>query len=176
MDIFVLVDMQNDFLLPEGKLWIGHNTTEFVARVEKTALTWGLVYGLLDTHQNYSCELKQWPGHCIEGTWGWKSVNDFYDKLCIPPIKKDGFVSYKLIQEIIKRLTIENCTIHFAGVLASICVQENVAALYNLCKHEFNRLPNIVINPELIDDITSEAKEAAIKRMVTIYNVKIMGQ
>lgn len=175
MDILVLVDMQNDFLLSEGKLWIGHDTTDFVAKVEKTALEWnGYIYGLSDTHDSYSCEFKQWPEHCIDDTWGHKSVNDLYGRLPLTQsYKKSGFVSYNLLWELVKDY---DKKIYFAGVLASICVQENVAALYNFCKHEFNRIPNVVINPELIDDITPEAKEAAIKRMKDIYNVKIIGQ
>lgn len=163
--------MQNDFLYPEGSLWIGHDTKKFISDVEKLVDTWdGKIYGLLDTHDPSSCEFSQFPPHCVVDSWGhWP--HPMYDKLSYAATQKHGYVSYNLMKYLSK--FVHTSVFHFAGVLAHVCVLENIAALYNYSKENYNAIPKIKVNPLFVDDLTLDLKAQALQRMKNLYAVEI---
>jgi len=173
--ILILVDMQKDFLEPDGKLWIGHDTTKFVDDVEDLVKNWdGEIYGLLDIHDTDSCEFEQFPPHCLVDTEGAKPVRNLYDKFKSYP--KIGFVHNTLMQRLANKQDDEDCEYHFAGVLAHLCVLENIAALYHFSKYYHNKIPKIKVNSRYVDDVTPELKTQAFERMKKVYNVEILKE
>jgi len=173
--ILILVDLQKDFLEPEGKLFIGHDTKVFLDEVEDLVKNWdGDIYPLLDSHDADSCEFKQFPSHCIEGSEGEKAVRNLYDNWRVYP--KIGFVHHNLMLLLARKQDDEECEFHFAGVLAHICVLENIAALYHLSKYYHNKIPKIKVNSKYVDDLTPELKRQALERMKNVFAVEIEGE
>jgi len=171
-NILILVDLQKDFLEPDGKLFIGHDTTKFIDDIENLVNTWdGEIYGLSDAHDKDSCEFQQFPEHCIVDTEGEKPVRNLYNKSI--RFRKNGFVHYDMMLRLANQNDEKECEFYFAGVLAHICVLENIAALYNFSKSYFNKIPKIKVNPLYVDDLTLDLKAQALDRMKNLYNVKI---
>jgi nicotinamidase/pyrazinamidase len=174
--ILILVDLQKDFLEPDGKLWIGHDTKEYLGNVRTLVKNWqGLIFGLFDAHVENSCEFSQFPPHCIEGTEGQETYEWVTEKLSYPSCRKHGYVSYNLMEYLAENY-LKEAEFHFAGVLAHICVQENIAALYNISKETYNVIPKIKVNPLYVDDLTLELKTQALERMKNVYAVEINGE
>ena len=49
-----------------------------------------------------------------------------------------------------------------------------IAALYHKLK-ELNKLPQITVNTDLVDDFNEEMEEGALQRMESLYNVKVIS-
>jgi nicotinate phosphoribosyltransferase len=71
--VFWEVDMQNDFVLPEGKLYVP-GAEEIVPNVNRLveACRNGYVFliSTADAHNIHDPELAEWPPHCLKGTSG----------------------------------------------------------------------------------------------------------
>ena len=90
--ILDIVDMQNDFMMPKGALYVKDaekiipHAKAFLQRIGGCAFDFILMKS--DTHfaETYSLnpESKQFPMHCRFNTWGWKTAFDLPDGLAIP--------------------------------------------------------------------------------------------
>ena len=77
MKSLFVVDMQNDFLLNDGKLNLGHDTKELRERVASFVKDFkGHVSFTQDSHNTESCEFKLFPQHCLVETDGWEIVDE----------------------------------------------------------------------------------------------------
>jgi len=131
----VIVDMQNDFLDPEGELYLGNQYSEASKALERViANTVKAIYffkqkhlpifTVMDTHFPDSVEFKTLPEHCIFNSWGHKltpaidSAIGYYASNTV--IFKDGFSSSEVLVEYIRELTLSN--VYIVGVAYDICV------------------------------------------------------
>lgn len=84
--LFVSIDVQNDFMYPNGALYVENNIlpnvyklVDYAVKDPNTSLM-----GSLDTHSSISKELQQnggeFPIHCINGTFGWLPVHNAFPK------------------------------------------------------------------------------------------------
>lgn len=77
--VFIIVDMVNDFISPEGKLFFpkGAAVVEPIIRLKAGFRTAGVpvVYDN-DAHPKNSKEFETWPPHCIMGRWGSRIVKE----------------------------------------------------------------------------------------------------
>lgn len=71
--IFWEVDVQNDFMLPEGRLYVP-GAEKAIANIEllTNAARQGRVFQIssADAHNASDPELREWPPHCLKGTRG----------------------------------------------------------------------------------------------------------
>lgn len=77
--IFIIVDMVNDFLSPEGKLSFpkGAEAIAPIVRLKAAFRTAGVpVVFDNDAHPKTSKEFETWPPHCIMGSWGARIVKE----------------------------------------------------------------------------------------------------
>ena len=87
--ILDIVDMQNDFMMPKGALYVS-GAEEIIPKAKKflSALKGGefdLILMKYDTHfrETYdkNPESKQFPLHCVFNDWGWKMAFDLPKKI-----------------------------------------------------------------------------------------------
>lgn len=71
--VFVDVDTQNDFLYPEGALYVpgAETIVETIAALNHHAAAHGIpVISTTDAHSPDDAEFADWPRHCVVGTEG----------------------------------------------------------------------------------------------------------
>jgi len=176
--VLIVVDMQNDFLLDEGSLNLGHDTkdlrermAEFVDKFE------GRLYLTYDNHQEDDCEFETFPKHCIEHTNGHKLVNELKAVIRGKDFETLAKKSYTggAITNLANELADNDIKeIHVVGVCTHICVHDIVATLVNHTKNFHGYIPQIIIHKDLIDDFNPEMAEFAVQRMQNLYGAKLV--
>jgi len=142
MTVFVDVDTQLDFLYPSGALYVpgAEAIVDRVAALNHWAASRGIpVISTMDAHTPDDPEFRDWPPHCIAGTFGQrKPVSTLLDKRVVVPntpglpevegaqqilLKKqslDCFANVNL-NALLDRLGVERCVVY--GVVTEICVK-----------------------------------------------------
>jgi len=181
MKLLIVVDMQNDFLNKDGKLYIGHDTKELQGRVANFVKAFdGDIMLTMDRHSKGDPEFKLFPEHCIEETEGTKIVEPIEDAIpenkAIIRFVKKGYTSACIVNNIIDWCEgKENPEIHITGVCTSICVHDVVTSIINEMKNQDKKLPKIIVHKDLVDDLIPEAGEAALQRMLTLYGITVQN-
>lgn len=129
----IVVDMQNDFVKPEGSL-----------HVEAAAGTIPSIQGLLeaarqagarvvytqDTSYEGDPEWDIWPRHCERDTWGWEIVEDLApqskQEMVFIKNRYDGFYGTSLDHYLNNLWGIEHVVI--VGTVSNICVLHTAAS------------------------------------------------
>ena len=172
--VLVVIDMQKDFLEPDGKLSLGKDTTELKARVAQRMREFdGDVIATLDTHRENASEFSQFPPHCVKGTDGWflsDEIAEALEEVGGETIQKYSFAGGAATD----LLNSDYDEYEFVGVCTHICVHDSIAALYHESKEDADVVPTITVRKELVDDFNDEMAEGALKRMETLYNVKVV--
>jgi nicotinamidase/pyrazinamidase len=71
--VFIDVDSQRDFLYPAGALYVpgAEHIVPAIAQLNRFAAANSMpVVSTTDAHAENDPEFKQWPAHCVTGTWG----------------------------------------------------------------------------------------------------------
>lgn len=127
----VIVDMQNDFVSPQGSLFVEEapETVPVCARLLAFARESGItVFFTQDTHYEGDPEFEIWPEHVKHGTWGWKIVSELEprpNEIVFRKARYDGFYGTGLDHEI-RRRGID--TLIVCGTVANICVHYTAAS------------------------------------------------
>ena len=121
----IIVDMQNDFVNPRGSLYVNgcESIIDPIRKLigkarEKNVL---IIY-TMDTHRENDPEFEVWPKHAVEGTWGWRIIDELEpsDKdIAIRKIRYDAFFGTPL-DYILRNHGIKYVIV--CGVVANICV------------------------------------------------------
>jgi nicotinamidase-related amidase len=127
----IVVDMQNDFVRPEGKLFVP-DAPATVPKIQ-ALLAFARQYGLFtvftqDTHYPGDPEFPIWGEHCVAGTWGWQIIDELAPRegeLVLQKRRYDAFYGTPLDHELRLR-KIEQLII--CGTVASICVHYTAAS------------------------------------------------
>lgn len=130
----IVVDMQNDFVMPNGKLYVGKSAEDSILRIknliskarEKSV---PIIY-TQDWHMKGDPEFAIWGQHALAGTWGAEIVNDLKpreDDIIIKKLRYDAFygtsldhlLSLKKVESLVVTGTVANiCVLHTAGSAA----------------------------------------------------------
>ena len=127
----VVVDMQNDFVHPDGALFVpsSRETIEPIKRLLDKARSRGVrVFYTQDTHYDDDPEYKIWGEHVRYGTWGWRIVDELAPKegdIVIQKTRYDGFYGTPL-DDLLRIYGIKNLVV--VGTVANICVLHTVAS------------------------------------------------
>ena len=128
----VVVDMQNDFVKPNGTLVVPTAIETVVAlqQLLATARSQGVpVAYTQDTHLEGDKEWAIWPEHCRRGTWGWEIINELAphaDDLVVQKCRYDGFYDTALDHYLSRVWNVKHLVI--VGTIASICVLHTAAS------------------------------------------------
>ncbi len=121
----IVVDMQNDFVKPEGKLYVptAPKTIEPIRRLlDKARKKKVRIFYTQDTHYDDDPEYAIWGEHVRYGTWGWKIIDELAPEpgdIVVQKTRYDGFYGTPL-EDLLRVYNIKNLVI--VGTVANICV------------------------------------------------------
>lgn len=128
----IVVDMQNDFVHPDGSLVVesAQPTVKKLRALLKAARSAGVrIAYTQDTHYEGDPEWNIWPEHCRADSWGWKIIEPLApqpeDLVCVKN-RYDGFYGTSLEHHLSHVWKIENVVI--VGTVSSICVAHTAAS------------------------------------------------
>lgn len=123
--VLLVIDMQNDFVHPEGVLYNpkAEETVSDIQDIISRVRDFGVdVWFTRDTHEEESPEFEIFPEHCVGGTWGHEIVSELSpkdeDKIFDKP-RFDAFYGTDLDHQLDAHGK-ENILI--VGTVANICV------------------------------------------------------
>ncbi len=128
----IVVDMQNDFVKPNGQLPVADalDTLPAIADLLARARAANVhVAYTQDTHFEGDKEWAIWPEHCRRGTWGWEIVSELApqaDDLVLLKSRYDGFYDTALDHYLTRVWDVKHLVI--VGTVASICVLHTAAS------------------------------------------------
>lgn len=128
----VVVDMQNDFVKPNGTLVVptAIETVGAIQQLLGNARGRGVpVAYTQDTHYAGDKEWTIWPEHCRAGTWGWQIIDELApqaDDLVCPKSRYDGFYDSSLDHYLSRVWQVKHLVI--VGTVSSICVLHTAAS------------------------------------------------
>jgi nicotinamidase-related amidase len=128
----IVVDMQNDFVKPEGTLVVPA-ASETVPHIQEL-LTLAREHGVRIAYTQDSTvendpEFEVWPEHCRIGTWGWEIIDELKpqpDDLICRKNRYDGFYGTWLDHFLTRLWGVENVVI--VGTVSNICVLHTAAS------------------------------------------------
>lgn len=128
----IVVDMQNDFVKPDGNLVVedASKTISNIQHLLEAAREVGVhVAYTQDTAVEDDPEFDIWPEHCVRGTWGREFVTELEpepDDLICPKNRYDGFYGTWLDHFLTRIWKVKNVVI--VGTVANICVLHTAAS------------------------------------------------
>lgn len=128
----IIVDMQNDFVDPKGKLYVStaQKTISAIKKLlEKARKSNVLIIFTQDTHYPGDPEFKIWGEHTAVGTWGHQIIDElkpmFPKEIVIQKMRYDSFFGTPL-NHILRIKNIEYVIL--TGTVANICVLHTAAS------------------------------------------------
>lgn len=128
----VVVDMQNDFVKPDGQLVVpaAQGSVKYIEALLETARNAGVrIAYTQDTHFEGDKEWKIWPEHCRAETWGWEIIDELKpnpnDIVC-QKNRYDGFYGTWLEHFLSRVWQVEHVVI--VGTVSNICVLHTAAS------------------------------------------------
>ncbi len=127
----IVVDMQNDFVKPQGKLYVpsAEQTVPKIRLLLDNARKHRvMVVYTKDTHYPGDPEHSIWGQHVVKGSWGWEIVDELKpvaNEIVIEKTRYDGFYGTPL-DDILRVYGIEYVVI--TGTVANICVLHTAAS------------------------------------------------
>lgn len=128
----IVVDMQNDFVKPEGSLMVAaaqKTVPNIQALITRARQAGSQIVYTQDTMFPDDREFDIWPEHCLKGTWGWQIIPELQpDKheLVCRKNRYDGFYGTWLDHFLNNTWQIKNLVI--VGTVANICVLHTAAS------------------------------------------------
>lgn len=139
MRALLVIDMLNDFLLPEGKLFVGDAGEKIIPfirnKINEFRENGERVIYICDSHRTDDAEFAMFPPHSVQGTRGGRVVEELApsgEDILIPKRRYSAFFATELdltLRE--RRLT----HLVLTGVCTNICVLYTAADARNLGYH-----------------------------------------
>ena len=165
----IVADMLNDFIDPQGSLYVGagREIIPFVAaRIEATRGQGGVVIFVCDAHAPDDREFKYFAPHAVRGSWGSRIIPELPMEpgdYRLEKTRYSAFAGTKL-DEVLKQEQVEQVAV--VGVCTSICVMETVKELYD------RDIPTLVYR-DGVADFDPEAHAFALKHLERIFGAQV---
>lgn len=165
----IIVDMQNDFVHPEGKLF-SPNAQKIISPIklliDEARQSGAKIIYTQDTHfHDDPVEFPIWGEHVVKGSWGWQIIDELKPlthDIIIEKMRYDAFFGTPL-EHLLKIHGIENIIV--VGTVANICVLHTVssARLHNY---------NVIVPVDSISALTEFDYSLSLRQMDFLYKVK----
>ena len=170
----VIVDMLNDFILPDGALYCGPTASAIVGPVkellEQARANKNLIIYLCDAHKENDLEFNRFPKHCVKDTPGAQIIDELTPdtqtnrELLVRKTRYSGFYG-TILGYILEANKVEEAIV--CGVCTSICVHDTVGGLAN-------RDIKVKIVENAVADFDQNNHTNALVRMKTLYGAEII--
>ena len=164
--VLLIVDMQNDFVNPEGRLCVpgARNTIPVIAGLLAAARAHGMpVIYTQDWHEPDDPEAALWGPHAEAGTWGAEIVPELAPRagdLVLRKVRYDGFYGTPLEHELHRRRI---DTLIIVGTVSNICVLHTAgsAAL---------RWFRVIVPVDAVSALTEFDQHATFRQIAFLYH------
>jgi len=151
--VFIDVDSQRDFLYPAGALYVpgAERIVPAIAELNRLAAARGIpVISTTDAHAENDAEFREWPAHCVAGTWGQqKAEATLLERRVVVPNRECALELEGARQIVVEKQTVDvfqarnlarviaalnpaTCVVY--GVVTEICVMYAVRGLLSMGK------------------------------------------
>jgi nicotinamidase-related amidase len=164
--VVMVVDMQNDFVNEDGKLYVGDSVRKIIPNIQGTLAkarekNVPIIY-TQDWHRKDDREFKIWPAHCVEETVGAEIIQS------LKPASGDFIIRKKSydpwfeteLEELLRRLKTKTTVV--TGTVSNICVLHAVAGA-TLRGYE------TVVPMDCIAALNDVDQEFAFRQIVSLY-------
>ncbi len=167
---FIVVDMLDDFVRPEGSLCVPEAAMMLPAlkeRLQQARQRGDLVIFVCDAHDPDDLEFNRYPPHAVTGTAGAGVVSELAPRPGEAVLAKKRLSPFygTELGEILSRHRITEATV--VGVVTHICVMETVAGL---CERDIAA----VVPLDSVADFDPELAKSAEKRMVSVFGAELV--
>lgn len=168
----IVVDMQNDFVDPDGSLFVpaAPSTLPAIeALVERVRKSGARVVFTRDTHTSDDREFEIWPVHCVQGSWGWQLVERLQPQPgdhIVHKARYDAFYGTELEHLLSRIWKIE--TVIIVGTVANICVAQTAASAGL-------RWFDVVVPADGISALTAFDQASTLRQITSLYNGKVVA-
>ncbi|MEM2739246.1 MAG: isochorismatase family cysteine hydrolase [Candidatus Bathyarchaeia archaeon] len=128
----ILVDLQNDFLHPNGALYMGDRARRIIDTVrillDKASYKGVPVIYTQDWHPPDSPEFDIWPKHAVMDTWGSEIIEELKPKSVSFTVRKEAYDAFygTGLDALLSLLKVKHLIV--AGVVSNICVLHTVGS------------------------------------------------
>ncbi len=167
----IIVDMQNDFVKPNGSLLVPaalETVPSIQSLVAMAHLHRAHVVYTQDTAAEDDPEFDIWPQHCVPGTWGWEIIEELAPHREDTVFRKnryDGFYGTALDHYLTRLWGIEHLVI--VGTVSSICVLHTAASAGLRWFH-------VVMPADGISSLTPFDQALTLRQVSSLYNGTIV--
>jgi len=170
-EALIIVDMLNDFVCPDGALFVGETVRRIIPEIQKKLAhargeSIPVIY-ICDNHDPDDAEFEMFPPHCVAGTRGaevHKDLRPGKDDIVILKKRFSGFFETEL-DEVLKKYDIHS--IELCGVCTNICIMYTAADARA-------RGYEVIVDRRCVDSFDHAAHEFALKEMDRVLGVKIV--
>lgn len=166
----LVIDMLNDFILPQGSLSVGPAGEEIVPliarQIEEFRQAGEAVIYICDHHTAEDPEFEMFPPHCVQGTPGAEIVEALAPsegELVIPKRRYSAFFATQL-DLCLREMGIKE--LFLVGVCTNICV------LYTACEARM-RTYDVTVLKDAVASFDSGAHEFALVQMENVLGVEV---
>lgn len=136
--VFVIVDMLNDFIRPDGKLYFekAQGVVKPIVHLKQAFRGAGVpVVYTNDAHPEASREFEVWPPHCLVGSWGAQIINELPAQSGDILLHKDDLTLFSSSwgERVLRGFGASK--LYMAGVATEYCVQ---ACAIDAVRHGFS--------------------------------------
>lgn len=166
----VIVDMQNDFAHPDGKLFVpgSRKTIPFIQKLLNKARENNMkIFFTQDWHTKYDPEFKIWGEHAVAGTWGSEIIDDLKpleNEFMIKKLRYDAFFGTPF-DIYLRAFGIK--TLIITGTVANICVLHTAGSAVLLGY-------DIIVPVDAVSGLTPFDCEAAFRQIDFLYKGKLV--
>jgi nicotinamidase-related amidase len=167
----LVIDMQNDFVNPDGALVVP-DASDTVPRIQELLASareqeMPIAY-TQDTQVEGDPEFDIWPEHCVKGTWGWQIIEELApqpEDLICRKNRYDGFYGTWLDHFLSNIWEVENVVI--VGTVANICVAHTAASAGLRWYH-------VVVPANGISALTEFDQALTLRQASSLYNGTVL--
>lgn len=171
MKALLVIDMLNDFINPEGALYIGAAAGKVVpvvrSRLEEYRKNKDLVIFICDRHRSGDLEFEMFPPHCLEGGSGAAVIDE------LAPLPEERLIykrRYSAFFGTELDLTLRECGIselELTGVVTNICVLYTAA---DARMHNYR----VTVDAAAVAGIREENHRFALQEMKNTLGVTVL--
>jgi len=168
--VLLVIDMLNDFIKEDGKLYIGDSGGKIILPIQKEIENFrkekDLIFYICDYHRPDDKEFNLFPPHCISGTKGAEIIKElvpFKNDFIIYKRRFSGFFQTDLDISLREEEILE---LELVGVCTNICVLYTAASA---------RMLNykVTVLKDAVASFDEQAHNFALKQMKDILGVEI---
>jgi nicotinamidase/pyrazinamidase len=167
----IVADMLNDFIDPQGSLYVGASGREIIpfvaAKIEETRRQGGVVIFVCDAHAPDDREFKHFAPHAVKGSWGSQVIPELPVRPGDHRVDKTRYSAFAGtdLDDLLKKEGVDRVAV--VGVCTSICVMETVKELFD------RDIPAVVFRKG-VADFDPEAHAFALKHIERIFGVEVV--